>query len=58
MTGVGAGLAEYGARLLVGTGLSVAEAVAVAAGERPASGAAGEALRDGWTAAERLGGAR
>jgi len=45
-------LTAYAERLLIGTGHTPATALAAADGTGPASGAAGTALRDGWTAAE------
>lgn len=51
---VPADLARWGERILTGTGLSLAEAAAVAAGGKGPAGvpeACAGALRDGWAAA-------
>lgn len=55
MTGVGKDLREFADRLLAGTGLTVEQAIAAAegAGAPGAAEAAVEALRDGWSMAER-----
>lgn len=46
-------LADYAARLLIGTGLDPREVASVAAGRLPGEGGAAAALRDGWQAATR-----
>ncbi|MBA3019612.1 hypothetical protein [Propionicimonas sp.] len=55
MRRLGAGLVGHARRLLVGTELSVDDALAVAAGEVSNPGIAASALRDGWAAAEQAG---
>ncbi len=56
-TPIDAALHGYATRLLAGTGLTAAEAEAVASGQQndvpTAAASAAEALRDGWAAAER-----
>jgi hypothetical protein len=54
-------LTDYASRLLAGTGISPAEAAAVAAGDNFAGvpgAAAAAAMRDGWQAAAQIGGAQ
>ena len=43
-----AGLRDYAARLLVGTGLDLDHAHRIASGQTPATGSVDAALRDGW----------
>jgi hypothetical protein len=55
MTGVGKDLREFAERLLAGTGLSVEQAIEAADGGAvsEAAEASVEALRDGWSTADR-----
>jgi len=48
-----ADLVALASTVLLGTGLDVPAAVAVASGHVPPTGLVGAALRDGWTAPER-----
>lgn len=55
MTGASSDLHEHARRLLLGSDLSMAEALALASGQVIGETLLASALRDGWTAAERTG---
>jgi hypothetical protein len=56
MTRIDPALAEHATRLLVGTGLTPADAADLAAARTPATGPLADALRDGWTTDDQPGG--
>ena len=52
MTSLDPTLAEHAARLLTGTDLSPADALATASGARRAPGTVAAAMRDGWASGD------